>query len=102
MLTYCTTTWVETQKRLKWRHPDRWTREAAEWNPGLIISTQAQRRAGRPKDGKTTWMTFVTDEETEATQSTDLKNNSTWLITAKNIYEWEKKEIQYAKHVTND
>ena len=48
MLTYNITCWVETQKKLKWRqalriatpNPDRWTRKAAEWNPGLIISTK--------------------------------------------------------------
>ena len=48
MLTHNITNWVETQKKLKWRHalriatpnPDRWTRKAAEWNPGLIISTK--------------------------------------------------------------
>ena len=45
MLTYNITIWVETQKKLKWRqalriatpNPDR---KAAEWNPGLIISTK--------------------------------------------------------------
>ena len=48
LLTYNITNWVETQKKLKWRHalrittqsPDRWTRKAAEWTPGLIISTR--------------------------------------------------------------
>ena len=48
MLTYNITSWVETQKKLKWRqalriatpNPDRWTRKAAEWNPRLIISTK--------------------------------------------------------------
>ena len=56
MLTYNITSWVETQKKLKCRqalriatpNPDRWTRKAAEWNPGLIISTKTQWRAGRP------------------------------------------------------
>ena len=34
----------------------------------------------------------VKDDETEATQSSDLKiNNDTWLTTANKIYEWEKK-----------
>ena len=48
MLTYNITNWVETQKKLKCRqalwiatpNPDRWTRKAAEWNLGLIISTK--------------------------------------------------------------
>ena len=48
MLTYNNTNWVETQRKLKCRealriatpNPDRWTRKAAEWNPGLIISTK--------------------------------------------------------------
>ena len=45
---------------------------------------------------------FVKDEETEATQSNDLKNNKTLLFIAKNIYEWEKKERQYVTHVIDD
>ena len=56
MLTYNITNWVETQKKPKWRQAHRiatqnqeiWTRKAAEWNSGLIISTRTQRRAGRP------------------------------------------------------
>ena len=48
MLTYNITNWVETQRKLKRRqalriatpYPDRWTRKAAEWNLGLIISTK--------------------------------------------------------------
>ena len=48
MLTYNITNWVETQRKLKRRqalriatpNPDRWTRKAAEWNLGLIISTK--------------------------------------------------------------
>ena len=55
-LTYNITNWVGTQKKLKWRHAmplatqnqERWTRRAPEWNPGLIISTRPQRKAGRP------------------------------------------------------
>ena len=47
---------VGTHKNLKRRQalriatqsPDRWTRRAADWNPGLIISTRTQREAGRP------------------------------------------------------
>ena len=50
------TKWVETHKKLKRRHAqriatqskERWTRQAAEWNPGLNKSTKIQRRAGRP------------------------------------------------------
>ena len=48
MLTHNITNWVETQRKLKRRqalriatpNPDRWTRKAAEWNLGLIISTK--------------------------------------------------------------
>ena len=42
------------------------------------------------------------DDETEATQSNDLKNNNTWLVGAKNVYEWGKIERQYPKHVIGD
>ena len=35
---------------------------------------------------------FAIDEEMEATQSNDVNNNNTWLVTAMNIYEWEKKD----------
>ena len=45
---------------------------------------------------------FVKDEETRATQSDDLKSNNTWLIVSKNVCDWEKKERQYAEHVTDD
>ena len=111
MLTYNITNWVDTQKILKWRQAlriatqnrDRRTRKAAEWNPRLIISTKTQKRAGRPAQR---WEDDLNDsvkgEETEATHSNELENNDTWLITAKNIYEWEKKERQYAKHVIDD
>ena len=34
---------------------------------------------------------FVKDEATEATHCNDLKNNNTWLVVAKNFYEWDKK-----------
>ena len=40
-------------------------------------------------------MSSVKDEETEATQSDDMKKN-TLLVASKNAYEWEKKERQYA------
>ena len=89
MLTHNITRWVETQKKLKWRravriatqNPDRRTRNAAEWDPGLIISTETQRKAGRPAKR---WEDDLNDcakgEETEATQSNDLKNNITCLL----------------------
>ena len=64
MLTHNITSWFETQKKLKWRqalriatpNPDRWTRKAAEWNPGLIISTKdsMESRKDQRRDGKTT------------------------------------------------
>ena len=44
----------------------------------------------------------VKDEETEATQSNVPKNDNTWLITVKNIYEWEKEPRQYAQHFIDD
>ena len=83
MLTYNITTWVETQKKLKLRQTlriptqsqERWTRKAAEWDPGLINPSTTQRRAGRPaKRWEDDWNEIVKDEETEATQSKDLKN----------------------------
>ena len=53
--------------------PVRWTRKAAEWNPGSTRSTKTQRRAGRPaKRWEDDLNEFVKDEETEATQSNDL------------------------------
>ena len=66
----------------------------------LIISTKTQRRAGRPaKRWEDDLNEFVKDEETEATQSDDLKNNNTCLIAAENVYGWEKKGRQYARNV---
>ena len=89
MLTNNITNWVEKQKKLKWRQavrivtqsPDRWTRKVAEWNRVLIISTKTQRRAGIPvRRWEDDWNDFVQDEETEATQSNDLKINNTWIL----------------------
>ena len=78
-------------------------KKAAEWNPGLIISTKTQRRARRPaKRWEDNLNEFVKDGETEATQSHDLKNNNRWLTAAKNVYEWGNKERQHAKHVIDD
>ena len=63
MLTCNITNWVETEKlkrrqalRMATQSHDRWTREAAEWNPGLFISTKTQKKEEQhqPKDGKTT------------------------------------------------
>ena len=91
MLTHITN-WVETQKKLKWRQalriatqsPDRWTRNAVEWNPGLNISRRSQSKAGRPaKRCEDDLNEFVKDEETQATQSYDLRNNATWLTASK-------------------
>ena len=45
---------------------------------------------------------FVKDEETEATQSNDLKPITHGLLLRKKVYEWEKKERQSAKHVNDD
>ena len=79
-----------------------WTRRDAEWNPGLIILTRTQRKAWRPaKRWEDDSNEFVKDEVIKATQRNDLKNNNTWLVAAKNVYEWEK-ERQYPKHVIDD
>ena len=70
--------------RLKWRQalriatqsPDRWIRKAAQWNLGLLMSTETQRRAERPtKRWEDDLIDFVTDEETDATQRNDLENS---------------------------
>ena len=101
MLTCNITNWVETQKKLKSCHvlriatqnQERWTRKAARWNPGLVISTKTQRRSGRPaKRWEDDLNEFVEDGETEATQSDDLKNNNTWLVAATNVCELEKRD----------
>ena len=101
MLTYNITKQVETQNKLTRQQafgiatqcPGRWTRRAAERNPGLIISTRTQRKAARPaKRWEDDLNEFVKDGETEATQNNDMKNNNTWLIAAKNVCEWEKKD----------
>ena len=84
--------------RLKWRRalriasqsPDRWLRKAAEWNLGLRMSTETQRRAERPtKRWQDDLVDIVKDEQTDATQRNDLENKNTWLIIAKNINECE-------------
>ena len=59
-------------------------RKAAEWNPGLSTKIKTCRAVGRPKK---TWEDEINDflkpEETEATEGNDIKNNDTWLWTAK-------------------
>ena len=45
---------------------------------------------------------FVKDAESLTTQSNDMKNNNTWLIATKKIYEWEIKKKQCTKHVIDD
>ena len=96
MLTCNITNGVETPKKQKWRHaladrPKIQTDGPEKPLGGIrsfIISTKTQRRAGRPaKRWEDDLKDFVKDDETEATQSNDLKNKNTWLITAKNIYE---------------
>ena len=76
MMTRNITDWVETLRKLKWRQAlrittqssDRWTRKAAEWNPGLVISTRPQRKTGRPaKRWEDDLNEFVTAEETQTT-----------------------------------
>ena len=63
------------------------------WNLALIISTKTQWRAGRPaKRWEDDLNDFVKGEDTEATQSNDLENNNTLLVTTMNINEWEKQD----------
>ena len=78
---------------LKWRHAlrhptqskERWTRKAAEWNPGLVKSTNTQRTAGRPaKRWEDDLNDFVKAEATETAKSNDLKNDTTWFKAATN------------------
>ena len=65
------------------------------------MSTRSQRKAGRPaKRWEDDLNEFVKKEETEATQSNDLKTIT--HVAAKNVYEWEKKDRQYAEHVIDD
>ena len=40
--------------------------------------------------GKT--VQFEKGQETETTQSNDLENDNTWLITVRKVNEWRKKE----------
>ena len=64
---------------------------------------ELKRKARRPaKRWEDDLNEFVKDEETEATQSNDLKNNDTWLTAAKKIYEWVKKEKRYTRDVIDD
>ena len=78
-----------------WR---KWTRRAAWWRPRLVISTRTQRKAGRPtKRWEDDLNEFVIEEETETTQSNDLKNNDTWLIAARHLIEWKKTDKQNAQ-----
>ena len=49
--------------------------------------------AGRPaKIWEDDLNDFAKGEKTETTQSNDLENSNTWLVTTMNINEWEKKE----------
>ena len=61
-----------------------------------------EKQEDQPRDGKDDLNEFVKDEETQTTQSNDLKNNNTWLTVAEKIFEWENKEKQYEKHVIDD
>ena len=74
---------VETEVATRPAKPNtkqRWTRKAAEWNPGLDKSTNTQRRAGRPaKRWEDDLNDFVKAEATETAQSNDLKNDTTWF-----------------------
>ena len=85
---------METQKKLQWRQApriatlsqERWTGQAGEWNPGLNKSKKT-KKAGRPAKR---WEDDLTSSFTEATQSNDLKNDTTWLAAAKNADDWKK------------
>ena len=101
MLTYNFSNSVERQKKLKWHQAfrfepqsqERWIRRVAEWNPSLLISTRIKRKARRPaKRWEDDLNEFVKDEDTEGTQSNDLKNNDTWLAAATNVYDLEIKK----------
>ena len=99
-LTYGTTNWIETPKKLRWRQAQRiattkeiWTTKAAEWNPGLDKSTKTQKKAGGPtKRWEDDLNDFVKDEATGATQSNDLKNDTARLAAATNADDWKNRE----------
>ena len=79
--------------RIATQSEERWTRRAAEWNPGLMISERTQQKAGRlTKKWEDDLNEIVKEEEeaTETTQSNDLKNKNTFLIAARNVNEWKK------------
>ena len=84
---------IQKKLKLKWRYAlrnatqskQRWTRKAAEWNPGLDKSTNAQRRARiLAKRWEDDLNDFVKAEATETAQSNDLKNDTTWFQAATN------------------
>ena len=73
---------IKTHRRLKWRQgmtiashkEERWTRRAAEWNSGVIISMKAHRKIGRPtKRWEDDMNEFVKTDEEDTTQNNDLK-----------------------------
>ena len=79
MLTYNILNSVETQKKLKWRQALRIATQNLD-PLSEIQETRSQRQAGRPaKRWEEVLNYFVKDEETEATQSDDLRNNNSWL-----------------------
>ena len=97
--------WIEIQRKMKWRlavriasHPEeRWTKEAATWNPGPRIKAKASRRVGRPrKIWKDDINQFVKPDETEETRESDLKNNDTWIRAGK-----DKKDGKKLKKTTS-
>ena len=85
------TCWMETHRRMKWRlamsvaslQVERWTKKAAEWNPGLSTQYQKNRPVGRPK--KKRWEDEINDFlKLEETAENKMKNNDTWIKVSKN------------------
>ena len=77
---------------------ERWTSKIIEWNPGLDNKIRTNRSVGRPR---TRWEDEVNEylrpEETEETNSSDVKNNSTWKAEAKKQKGWKAREEKFAK-----
>ena len=105
------TNWIETRRKLKWRqamriatqHEENETEELPRGTQDLSFQQEPKRKAGRPaKRWEDDLNEFVIVEETETTQSNDLKNNDTWLIAARHVIEWKKTDKQYAQQSVDD
>ena len=63
---------------------ERWSRNTAEWNPGLDNCIKTNRPVDRPrKRWEDEINEFIKTEEIDKSQGNDLKNNDTWLQQAK-------------------